>query len=215
MDYRFGSVFTGSTATATIKGNLDIGGVLAPLLGTVDFLNDNSFATPIQVQGNVLIRGGCNLRNFGTGFEIFGNMTVNGSTSYGAANARKYRFSGSNAQSISGTAPLSSLQIFQLEMNKSSNSLTLLKSVKVDNNLNLISGIINSTGANILIVENGGTATSASNASFVNGPVQKNGSQAFIFPVGKNVNYRPIAIGNDIAGGTFWTENFNRDYALG
>lgn len=32
-----GSVFTGSTATATIKGNLDIGGVLAPLLGTVDF----------------------------------------------------------------------------------------------------------------------------------------------------------------------------------
>lgn len=136
-------------------------------------------------------------------------MTVNGSTSYGAANARKYRFSGSNAQSISGTAPLSSLQIFQLEMNKSSNSLTLLKSVKVDNNLNLISGIINSTGANILIVENGGTATSASNASFVNGPVQKNGSQAFIFPVGKNVNYRPIAIGNDIAGGTFWTENFN------
>ncbi len=204
-----GSVFTGSTATATIKGNLDIGGVLAPLLGTVDFLNDNSFATPIQVQGNVLIRGGCNLRNFGTGFEIFGNMTVNGSTSYGAANARKYRFSGSNAQSISGTAPLSSLQIFQLEMNKSSNSLTLLKSVKVDNNLNLISGIINSTGANILIVENGGTATSASNASFVNGPVQKNGSQAFIFPVGKNVNYRPIAIGNDIAGGTFWTENFN------
>lgn len=203
------STFTGSTASATIKGNFDIGGVLAPLLGTVDFLNDNSFATPVQVQGNILIRGGCNLRNFGTGFEIFGNMTVNGSTSYGTSNARKYRFSGGNAQSIAGSAPLTSLQIFQLEMNKSANSLTLLKSIKVDNNLNLITGIINSTTPNILIVENGATATGASNSSFVNGPVQKNGSQAFVFPVGKNSNYRSIAIGNDASAAAFWTENFN------
>jgi len=203
------STFTGSTATATIKGNFDVGGVLAPLLGTVDFLNDNNFATPVQVQGNILIRGGCNLRNFGTGFEIFGNLTVNGSTSYGAANARKYRFSGGNAQSISGSAALTSLQIYQLEMNKSANSLTLLKSVKVDNNLNLITGIINSSTPNILIVENGATATGASNVSFVNGPVQKNGSQAFTFPVGKNTSYRSIAIGADASSSSFWTENFN------
>ena len=204
------SVFTGSTATATIKGNLDIGGPIAPLLGTVNFLNDNSNALPVQVLGNVTIKGGCTLRNYGTGFEIKGNLVVNGVLQYGTANARMLRFSGSGAQSISGSAPLASQLIYKLEVNKPSGSLTLSKAVKVDNNLNLLSGIINSTAANLMIVEDGATATNASNASFVNGPVQKNGAGAFTFPVGKNTNYRSIGIGASGAGGSaFWTENFS------
>jgi hypothetical protein len=205
------STFTGSTATATVKGNLDIGGALAPLLGTVDFLNDNSNATPVQVLGNLTIRSGCNLRNFGTGFEIYGNITVNGSASYGTANARKFKISGSNAQSISGSAAATAFQIYQLEMTKTANVLTLNRTIKIDNNLNLVNGIIVSSAANLITIENGATATSASNASFVRGPVQKIGPQSFVFPTGKNSSYRPIAMGADPTGGAivFWSENFS------
>src|SRR5690606_32060425 len=204
------SVFTGSTATATIKGNLDIGGPIAPLLGTVNFLNDNSNALPVQVLGNVTIKGGCTLRNYGTGFEIKGNLVVNGVLQYGTANARMLRFSGTGAQNISGSAPLASQLIYKLEVNKPSGSLTLSKAVKVDNNLNLLSGIINSTAANRMRVEDGATATNASNASFVNGPVQKNGAGAFTFPVGNDTNYRSIGVGASGAGGSaVWTEHFS------
>ncbi|MBS1764286.1 MAG: T9SS type A sorting domain-containing protein [Bacteroidetes bacterium] len=204
------SFFTGNTGTAIIKGNLDIGGPIAPLLGTVNFLNDNTNALPVQVLGNVTIRGGCTLRNYGTGFDIKGDLVVNGVLQYGTANARMMSFSGSGAQSISGSAPLASQQIYNMEINKPSGILTLSKTVKVDNNLNLLNGIINSSAAYLMIIENGATATGANNTSFVNGPVQKNGADAFTFPVGKNSSYRPIGMGAAASGGTtFWSENFS------
>jgi hypothetical protein len=200
------STFTGSSGFATVKGNLDIGGPLPSAFGTVDFLNDNTNATPIQVLGNMSIKSGSTLRNNGTGFEIYGNLIVNGSTSYSGSAARKFKFSGSNAQTISGSSSLVAFQVYQLEVSKAANLLTLNRAVKIDNNLNLLNGIVVTTGANLLTIDNGGTATNASNASFVRGPVSKIGPQAFTFPVGKNSSYRPIGMG---AGGA---DQFTAEY---
>lgn len=213
------STFSGNSATATIKGNLDIGGPLAPGFGTVDFLDTNTFATPVQVLGNMTIRSGCNVRNHGTGFEIYGNMLVDGSASYIAAApaAKKYKFSGGAAQIISGASSLASFKVYQLEVTKSANTLTLSRPVKVDNNLNLVNGIVINSAANLLTIESGGTATNTSNASFVRGPVSKLGPQAFTFPVGKNSSYRPIGMGisSGGSGSTFWTETFSNSCANG
>lgn len=203
-----GSTFTGAGGTATIKGSFDIGGASA--LGTVDFLNDNTNATPVQVLGNMTIRAGNNLRNNGTGFELYGTLTVDGSSSYSGAAARKFKFSGGAAQSISGTGTLASFGVYQLQMTKSGNELTLNRPVKVNGNLDLQNGIINSSNPNFMVVEDNGTVTNTSNSSFVRGPVRKLGDEAFTFPVGKNNDYQSIgsSAGPPPTGGPFWTESF-------
>lgn len=206
-----GSIFTGSTNFPTIKGNFDIGGVSG--LGTVDFLCDNTNATPVQVQGDMYIRSGSTLRNNGTGFELFKNLTVDGSANYAAANARKFKFSGGNAQIIAGTGTLASFGVYQMQVTKSANDITLNRPVKVNNNLDLQWGIINSSNPNYMVVEDNATVTGpVSNVSFVRGPVRKLRDEAFTFPVGKNNDYQAIGFSAGPPGGgptTFWTENFN------
>lgn len=196
-----GSSFTGTLARATIKGNLDIGGSGT---NTVDFLSSNTFASPILVQGNMTIRAGCNFRNYGTGIEIQGNLQANGSMNYDAADARQVVFSGGNAQTVGGTGALS---IYAFVMNKPGGSLTLNRSITVDNTATFTSGIVVSSLANLFICGAACTASGASNASFVSGPVRYLGTAAFTFPIGKGSSYRPAETGAFTP--TFWTETFN------
>ncbi|RYE20003.1 MAG: hypothetical protein EOP51_18770, partial [Sphingobacteriales bacterium] len=97
------SRFTGSLSTATIKGDLDIGGTGA---GTVVVYNENIFATPIKVNGNLLVRAGNTLTNAGdaagTGFEVSKNITVDGILNINANNKGLLKLSGIADQIISG-----------------------------------------------------------------------------------------------------------------
>ena len=203
------STFTGTTAFPTIKGNFDIGGTGT---STVNFLNQHTNGTPTRVMGNVIIRTGNILSNYGTGLEVQGDITVNGTLQYDANDARYLDFAGGNAQNFNGTG---TANIYAMRMRKTANSLTLNRAIKVDNALTLTSagtgGRIFSTAANLITIEDNATALGASNTSHVNGPIRKLGDEAFIFPVGKNAYYRSIAMGiaSGSAGGTFWTENFN------
>jgi hypothetical protein len=205
-----GSTFTGSLGFPTIKGTLDIGGTLG--FGSVDFLCDNTNASCVQVLGNMIIRAGSNLRNYGTGFELYADLTVDGSTGYDATDARKFKFSGGTVQNISGTGTLATFGVYQMQVTKTANDINLNRPVKVDNNLDLQNGIINSTMTNIMVIEDNATATNTSNVSFVRGPVRKLGDEAFVFPVGKNNDYQAIgySAGPPVGGSvTFWTENFS------
>jgi hypothetical protein len=202
------SSFTGSTAFPTVKGNLDIGGTGT---STVNFLSINTNAQPVRVIGNLLIRTGNILSNYGTGFEVQGNLTVNGTLQYDASDTRTLDFAGGNAQTFSGTG---TANIYMMRMRKTGNDLTLSRAIKIDNTLTFASagtgGRIFSTATNLVTIEAAATATGASNSSHVNGPVNKLGSAAFTFPVGKNAYYRSIAMGTASGGGgTFWTETFS------
>lgn len=205
------SSFTGAGGFPTIKGNFDIGGAGT---STVDFLNANTNATPVTVQGNMIIRTGNFLRNNGTGFEVQGNLTVNGTINYDANDARLIRFGGGNAQSFSGTG---TPNIYNMTMSKSTNSLTLNRAITIDNLLTMTTGIINSSlPTNFPIINTAGTVAGANNSSFVNGPVRYIGTAAFTFPVGKGSDYQ--ALGYTLTaggGGTFWTETFSNGCAGG
>ena len=77
------------------------------------------------------------------------------------------------------------------------NSVTLGSSIEILNNLQLTSGLINTTTSNLLIVKNqlSTAVTGGSASSFVNGPLRKkidNGDD-FIFPVGKGTRYGIIS----------------------
>ncbi|MBI3510364.1 MAG: hypothetical protein HY064_06850 [Bacteroidetes bacterium] len=196
------SAFTGNTAYVTVKGNLDVGGAGT---STLDFTINNTNATETQVQGNLTVRTGSFLRNLGTGINLQGNLTVSGSITYSGGNARRLIFSGGNAQTVSGAGALS---VYDCQLNKSSNSVTLSRSMTIDNVMTFTSGLINTSAANLLTIASTGSVTGANNSSFVNGPVRYVGLSAFTFPVGKNADYQALSYSGSL-GGPFWTETFN------
>jgi hypothetical protein len=202
------SSITGTTAFVTIKGNLDIGGSGT---STVDFANNNTNASPTLVQGNVTIRTGNTLRNYGTGLSVQGNLIVNGTLSYDANDGRKLIFSGGNYQVVSGTG---TMNIYDMTLSKTTGTVTLNRTMTVDNLSTFTQGVLISSATNLFIVASTGTVTGANNLSFVDGPVRYLGSAAFTFPVGKNADYQAIGI-SGFSSGYFWTENFNNGCTSG
>jgi len=68
-------------------------------------------------------------------------------------------------------------------------------------------GLLTTTDANVLIFNNTAKA-SVNDTSFVNGPVQKIGNEAFTFPTGKGTTYGPVSISALTATATFQAEYF-------
>jgi hypothetical protein len=201
-----GSVFSGTATAPTIKGNFDIGGTGA---NPVVFVNQNTNATPVLVQGNLTVESGSTLQNNGTGFNVQGNLNVIGSFT----GTKNLFFSGNNTQTYSGA---SISEINNLNLNKSGGQLTLNEAVTIDNTLTLTSGFIISTATNILTINNGASVSGASTSSFIKGPVKKIGNSAFTFPTGKGTNYQPITISAPAAPTDAFTgEYFNSAQSFG
>ncbi len=198
-----GSTFTGSTGYPIIKGNFDLGGTG---IGTVDFLNAQTNASPTRIIGNLLIRTGNIFRNQGTGIQLESNLTVNGTLNYSGTS--KVLFAGNIAQTVV-SAP-GSIAIYNLEINKPLNDVTINKAFTVDNNVNFIQGKFNTTTATPITFGALATATNYSNTSFINGPCLKSGTNGFTFPVGKGNNVQPLGMNAGAVGITppFWTEGF-------
>lgn len=199
------SGFQGTSATVVIKGNFDIGGTAT---GTVEFENSNTHAALIQVYGDMFIQPGNTLRNYGTGFELFSNLQCNGTIAFDANDAREMRFSGSSSQIVSGAATVS---FFNMTMNKTAGDLSLSSVVRVLNNLTFFppGGRVFSTTLKLLIFASAATCTGAHDGAFVCGPVRKEGTQNFIFPIGKNNDYRPLITGS--GNGTVTVEYFRNN----
>ncbi|MBK9420203.1 MAG: hypothetical protein IPN44_04025 [Flavobacteriales bacterium] len=108
---------------------------------------------------------------------------------------------------------IGSEMFYNLRVNKPSGDLTLNNPVRVQNNVDFLSGHVFTSAANLLTIVSGATATNMNNASYVNGPVERLGSATLLtFPVGKLGHYRPISL-LDMAGTTsatgFISEYFN------
>ena len=203
----FNVSFTGSVATPTVKGDLDIGGA-GTGSGAITFANTNTFGSPTLVQGNLRVRPGKTYQNYGTGTEIRGNLIVNGTFSYDANDGRNLVFSGGNNQAINGTGALS---IYNITFNKSAGGVTLNRAILVDNLSTFTNGIVTSTLTNLYTLNTAATVSGANDLSFVNGPVRRIGSIGISFPVGKGSTYRMCEIGNGAGGSPtyLFTENFD------
>ena len=188
LDFYKTSVIDGQGTSVTMTFNHVIFSGLISLGGNMD------------ADGDFTIRNGVNNRLDVTSgnyqLNVGGNWTNNNSVTAASFNQQsgKVVFDGSTAQNMTLSATTDVEQFYNLEMNKTSAALTLNAPVAVSNNLNFISGKINSSATNVLTIQNNATASGASNSAFVSGPVCKTGNQAFIFPVGKNNVYAPISI---------------------
>ncbi len=82
----------------------------------------------------------------------------------------------------------------KLKINKATGGVTLSGELIIADTITFINGVISTSGSSQLVMANSSKALGASDASHVNGKVKKIGNVAFTFPVGKNGQYRSIAI---------------------
>jgi hypothetical protein len=138
---------------------------------------------------------------------IYGNFNVSGTFTPGPG---RVKFNAAVAQSINGSA---TVNFNNLSVNNSNASgLTLNRSVNVSGNMRLLNGKINTSNANILTLGSSASSTEGSGISFVHGPMIKQGSTDFIFPVGKDTIWARIAILNLSAASDFRAEYFKAPY---
>lgn len=160
------------------------------------------FAGSAEIRAQLTNSG--NIRTFtGANVTIYGDVTNNGTI---ADSGTLVTLAGSAMQTFGGSS-VTTLNNLLLN-NSDATGVTLTQDLNVRGTLTFTDGYMNTTAANILTL----TATSAvagtSNNSFVSGPAVKTGNTAFVFPVGKNVVYAPIAIA---APGVI-TDQFTAEY---
>lgn len=209
---------TGATTDTSIGGNTFSAGSTTTLAnsGTGIFRLANS--TPDDFIGDVTFNqaGGTIQPTYNTASTFRGNITVNGTTAitFGSAGGTA-TFTGTANQNVSKTGTASPI-FRRLLMNKASGTLTMNTDATISTTATFTSGIINTTAANYLNFADASTATGASNASFVDGPVRKTGNDAFTFPIGDGAFYRPAAISAPTAVAHYFIAEYtNADHGLG
>lgn len=201
-----------------VKGNLNIGNSAAGLPSDAGNVTVHSNLTGIgtnmfQVLGNLVIKSGSLLTTLpnttstsihGSGINIQGNLTVNGSLSFSNSDALLL-LSGGNNQLLSGSGIYG---IYRLEVSKSANRVTTEVPVSIYTNLALTSGIIETTNGGEVILQNNLTTinrTGSTSNNFIQGRLRipVNGSNTLVFPVGHSGYtydaYQPLTF---IPGGT-------------
>ncbi|MBL7932339.1 MAG: T9SS type A sorting domain-containing protein [Bacteroidia bacterium] len=114
-------------------------------------------------------------------------------------------FNGTSAQSILGA---SSTTFNSLNISNAS-GVTCSMPTDITGSLTLSSGVLNTSSTNILSLESTAGATSGNSASYVNGPMEKTGTTAFVFPVGKGGRWARVGVGAPSSSTTFRAEYFN------
>lgn len=195
-----GNTFNGST---TIN-NTGTGSMLLAGAFTDNFNNNVTFT---QTNSNTLFPA------YSVNCNFAGNLSTTG-TAYKVTfgdNGGRVTFTGSGLQAIEGSS--SQIPDFRnITMNKASNTLNLNVPIVVSGELNLTSGRIRSTSTNTITLSDNATAINANNSSYINGPIVKEGDDAFTFPVGKGGVYRPIAISAPASTlARFWAEFYLDD----
>lgn len=145
----------------------------------------------------ILILSGSGVKTLAAGITVEVLLSIQGTATL-AGSAVTYstadlEYKGSASQTTSNVEFPATL-IADLIIDNAS-GVTLNGAKTLNGSLTLTSGLLTTTATNLLIFpDNFTTVTGASNTSFVNGPVRKNGNDAFTFPVGKGSLYSPLTI---------------------
>ncbi|GMQ26606.1 hypothetical protein Aoki45_32890 [Algoriphagus sp. oki45] len=179
--------------------------------GTVNFINNSGSRFRLAVNNGDTFNGDASFVSNSTGFiepafnnvnTFAGNISTVGSSLsliFGLNNGT-VEINGNTAQQWQGDAVNSPI-VERLRMN-TSGTLILAVPLLVDVSADFSNGIVNSSSTNLLTFDNGATSSGMSNASHVDGPVEKIGNQAFTFPVGDGGFFAPLSMAARGGGGT-------------
>ncbi len=190
-----GTVYYSKAGNQTIKDvsyyNLKLGGS-----GT------KTSAAALNVDGELTIETSTTLNQGGYSINLAGDWTNNGTFTQGT---QTVTLDGSSAQTIGGS---STTTFYDLTLNNSA-GITLNHTTNISNTLTFTAGLLNTTSSNLLVIGSSASAVSGANSSrYIDGPVRKDGSSDFVFPVGDGGKYAPIGVANLSASETFTAEYF-------
>jgi hypothetical protein len=135
-----------------------------------DFLNDIN--SNFKNDGKVIIKG-----------NITNNQTMNN------AFIGIWELNGTTNQSISGIYPLN---VYDIKFDNPAGFL-LSNGISINNQASFLNGLVANNDASVVVFkQNAVLSTSPTDASHVTGPVAKEGTSTFTFPVGDNAKYQPI-----------------------
>lgn len=216
-----GGTFSPGTSTVVINGGgaQAINGTAATQ--TFNNLRINKSDNSLSLGGsltNVTLNGSLELQN-GTLNDGGRTITINGIDGWNRTGGTftttgKVVFGGSAMQYIQGNIPTT---FYQLELN-GTGGVTLGLSPEaptvVSNALVLTNGALNTDSMNILRLLDNATSNGGSNTSYVNGPMVKVGDDDFVFPVGKNGEWRRLGVSSLTSPTTeIRAEYFNNGYS--
>lgn len=188
----------GNIPTATTKVKILASGTYMPLIASSGAICDT-----------VIIYSGATLTTSGTqNLDVYGSWINNGTFN---ANNGTISLKDNNGQYIGGT---STTTFNNLTINNTSNAgINLNQDATVTGALTLIDGIVNTSSSNLLSLTSTASSTGGSSASFIDGPMDKTGTTAFIFPVGDGTVYGPISIGTPTSSSTFKAQYFASSFS--
>lgn len=199
-------------STLNVAGNLSLQGPTAGLYE--GYLRNEIAGNAVNVTGNVTIQNGglLDLQGpvAGGSINVGGNWLNNHDAAAFNELFSTVTLNGGGAQTINTSGFPE--EFGRLRINKTANDATLLKPVVIRTDLNLVQGRLFTDATNLPTIIDGATATGASDASFVNGPVIKLGNDDFTFPVGKGTQYRYARITTLTSG---LTDGFRGEYFTG
>jgi hypothetical protein len=141
--------------------------------------------------------------------EIGGDLIVNGTLNH---NNGILTFVGAgNTQNVGGAS--STLTLYAVQLLNADGEVILNRPLTINNSLTFGTGIITPSSTNILTLIAGSTTSSSNSNSFVNGPMDKIGNTAFVFPIGKAGRWARIGISAPSVTSTFRAEYFDGEYS--
>jgi len=174
------------------------------VLKIADFVIFNFLLITNVFSQGIIINNSANIKVVGNAkIEITnGNFVNNGTYTMGTENVV---FSGTINGSILGS---SNNDFYNLTVNNS-NGVTQSGTgyVAINNSLTFTTGLYN-TGSNYLIINDNATVNGNSSGKYINGNCRKVGNDAFVFPLGNNGKYAPIAM----SAPSNTTDNFTASY---
>ena len=213
--------FTAGSYTHTVGGNWTNSGTFTATGSTINFngtgtgsigasnFNNVAFSGAgvktatgvLSIAGNVSITN-----NFTAGsytHSVGGNWTNSGTFTAGTSTTS---FTGTALQTIGGTSTTTFNNLTVI--NGSGGSITLSNAEIVSGTLTLTSGILTTTGVNLLSVTNSSSAavTGGSGTAYINGPLKWTlpaslvSGSTYTFPLGKNSAYLPFVLVNPTTG---------------
>lgn len=221
MDGLGGADGSASGGSYTIHGTIEVDGTAYAMT------NNSSASRPVSI---IIKNGGtlkcayftCSASGAGTStltIENGGRLNLTGAdassnafSSFSATNniynlnsGSTVEYSGAVAQNVESLLSYSNITF------SGGGAKTLNGATNVSGIATFTNGLVTSTATNLLNMSSTSSATGANNSSFVKGPVSKTGTTDFIFPVGKDLQYRSIAVSTLSGSETFTAEYFHAD----
>jgi len=154
---------------------------------------DTAFSTlqlTTTASGNYLDMGGANA------FVAMGSVYCNqqaGSINLGGSFGNGFTLAGPGVQTLA-MEQANVVSVTRITVNKPSGYCRLTGTLEISGNFVFTNGVITTVDSGLVVFKNLSGVSGASDASHVQGPVEKEGNDAFTFPVGRNGIYQPLTI---------------------